>query len=107
MQVVFTSKCHNRRKILKICFCFNIHFAGAHSATAYRKLMGKIELFNKLCYFSLLAIWAILFSSNLPYTYVRYYVLDVGKESFFLFYPTWFVLVVYAINSNEMKLIRR
>lgn len=65
--------------------------AGDHSAVAYRELTEKIELFNKLLCFAITLTLAILYVSVLPYTFVRFYILNLGEDSFDLFYPPWCV----------------
>lgn len=79
---------------------FCVHFVGVHSADAYKDLIGNIELFNKLFCYSLNITYALLLITAAPYTYIRYYILDMGTEAFQLFCPSWFVLCIKR-NRNE------
>lgn len=75
---------------------------GAHSTAAYAELIGKIELFNKVLGFGLFITIALLLLTVAPYTLVRYRMLNMGEESFYLFLPVWFVFR----SMNEFKQIK-
>lgn len=81
----------------KLLCSFNFS-PGMDSLAEYSELMGNIELFNKLWYFALNATCTFCFYSALPYTCIRYFIFDMGKESYYLFYPTWFVF-----TSSKLK----
>lgn len=72
---------------------FFVAFTGAHSKAAYNGLMAKIELFNELLCFGFSLSMAIILLGVIPYTFVRYFIYDMGENSFYLFAPTWFVFV--------------
>lgn len=72
-----------------LLFC--IRLAGVHSAAAYQELTAKIEFFNKCICLAITLTLAILYISVLPFTFVRYYIFNMGEDSFELFYPPWFV----------------
>lgn len=57
----------------------------------YRDANENIERFSKIFAYALSISAIILLLPPLLYTIVNYYVLDTGKESFILFFPTWFV----------------
>lgn len=82
----------------EICIRF---LAGAHSAVAYKDLIEKIELFNKcFCLVGCVTL-ALLFFMLLPYTYVRYYIFNLGVDSFYLFCPsTFFAISSYCYNFS-------
>lgn len=70
----------------------NILFTGTHSVAIYRQIAGKIERFTKgfsgfICAELIFCIFA-----PMPYSIVRYYIYDMGAKSFYLFFPTWFVI---------------
>lgn len=82
---------------------FCILMAGVHSLVAYKTLIGKIELFNKFFCFTLNVSYALLLLTVAPYTYVRYYIFNMGTESFQLFCPAWFVFIPhpsYNLTAN-------
>lgn len=70
-----------------------ILLAGVHSA-AYDILIDKIELFNKCLCFTLIFLIALDHTLPAPYTFIRYYIFNMDKESYFLFCPSWFVLTI-------------
>lgn len=65
---------------------------GTHSSIVYKQASEKIEQFTELFGYALLATGMTLTALPLCYAIVNFYVLGSGKESFFLFFPTWFVL---------------
>lgn len=79
----------NRMELCKKCF-----LTGEDSTVAYRELIEKIELFNKVLCLILCSGGAFCTVTPLPYSFVRYYIFDKGEESFFLFYPSWFVILL-------------
>lgn len=60
--------------------------------------MERIELLNKLFCSAILISIAILYSTPMPYTIVRYHFLDMGSDSFYLFTICWFVYC----TSNQL-----
>lgn len=73
-----------------IVFFFKL--VGTHSSIVYKQASEKIEQFTELFGYALLATGMTLTALPLCYAIVNFYVLGSGKESFFLFFPTWFVL---------------
>lgn len=72
------------------------------STIAYREFVEKIELFNKYFCVAISISVAFCFITPLPYSYLRYFVYDMGEESFFLFAPCWFVhSVLYEIEIHR------
>lgn len=76
---------------------------GVHATLAYRKLIEKIELFTKYFFIVMCVTFVSAVFSALPYTIVRYYVLNMGKNSFYLFAPAWSVFT-NELNHNRMKM---
>lgn len=74
---------------------FFVHLAGAHSTAAYSELISKIELFNKLLSFGMCFTVASLLVAVIPYSVVRYYIFDMGEDSFYLFFRPWFVFIQF------------
>lgn len=68
-------------------------FTGAHSTAAYNEIIEKIELINKILSIGLWISGAIILSTAVPYSFVRYYIFDMGEDSFYLFLPAWFVFL--------------
>lgn len=78
-----------------------VHFTGPHSTDAYKKFIAKIEKFTRFfCIFLSISI-GFLFFSVLPYSLVRYYIFDMGEDSFYLYCPSWFVF--HSIKWNELS----
>lgn len=71
---------------------------GVNSTAAYRKLIGKIELFNEYFWYIMCITLVICTVSSLPYTLVRFFIYDMEEKSFYLSFPCWFVL---TIKLNE------
>lgn len=71
----------------------NVHIlTGVQSTPTYNELIRKIERFSEL-FCSVLVISIVLqYWTSLPNTYVKYYILDMGEDSFILLGPNWFVL---------------
>lgn len=82
-----------------VLFCI----AGTHSTIIYKNANDKIEQITGFFGYALTVTNIILLLPALLYTVVNYYFLDSGKESFFLFFPTWFVLY-NEIFKLKMKL---
>lgn len=91
LQNVSNVRSSSSSNLIELSVAFCVAFAGVHSAVAYQELTGKIELFNKFLCFAITLTLAILYMSVLPYTFFRYYILNMGEDSFELFYPPWFV----------------
>lgn len=70
---------------------FIIRPTGVHSQIEYGKLVEENESYIKFFCSVFCATGAFCLFTALPYTYVRYYVWDLGEKSFYLFYPAWFV----------------
>lgn len=68
-------------------------FTGAQSKAAYNGLMAKMELFNKLLCFLMCFGATNSFLTIASYSFVRYFIFDMGADSFYLFAPSWFVLI--------------
>lgn len=67
---------------------------GVHSTNAYKNANETIERYTKIFTSILFVNTVILLLPPLVYSMVNYYFLDTGKESFFLFFPAWFVLTI-------------
>lgn len=79
---------------------FCVIFAGVNSTNAYEQSIGKIEFFNKFLCFTISFSLVIFFVAVLPYTFARYYIFNMGENSFFLFAPPWFVFTPKEIIKN-------
>lgn len=66
---------------------------GVHSTIAYRELVEKIEQCQKFLCINMCFSFITFHFSPLPYGYVRYYVFNMGEDSFFLFMPIWYVFI--------------
>lgn len=73
-----------------------------------------MELFNKIYCFALnfsVALCGMIYP--LAYSFVRYFIYDMGVESFYFFFPTWFVFnqlcskMIYKKFKNLHFLIAR
>lgn len=90
-------KCTSFGVIYLLFLSYNIYFflnlcaVGMHSTMVYRNTNEKIERFTEFYGYVMIVANIIYTLIPLLYTTVNYYVLDSGKESFFLFSPTWFV----------------
>lgn len=71
-----------------------IHSTGSHSSIVYRELVGKIDLYNKYFCFVMCLGFSCCMLTSLPYSYIRYFIFDMGAESFYLFVPAWCVFVI-------------
>lgn len=81
-----------------VYFCASL--SGIDSAVAYKELIEKIEELNKFfCFVQCITI-ALLFFAVAPYSFVKYYVFNMGKNSFHLFCPSWFV---FTIKFNQLN----
>ena len=66
---------------------------GTYSKIFYMDANDTIEKYTKL-FAQLMFVTTIIFMLlPLLYTIVSYFILDSGEESFFLFFPTWFVFL--------------
>lgn len=63
------------------------------STTNARKLNAQIELLNRWFFIALAATLVSVTTLPLIYTYIKYYVLNAGEASFYLYCPTWFVFI--------------
>lgn len=75
---------------------------GVQSSLAYKELIRKIELFTTVLFSVLSVSIVIVFFTAAPYTFVRYYILNAGEDSFYLFCPSWFVFIT---NWNEINTV--
>lgn len=82
-------------------------FAGTHSKIAYHDVNKKIERLTKI--FGINEISAIIMDvlPALLATIVNYFVLDLGKGSFNLYFFTWFVTNDFFIIKIEMTSERK
>lgn len=71
---------------------------GTQSAADYKELCGKMELFNKVLCVVISSSIVFCMVTPLPYSFVRYYMYDMGEKSFYLFAPAWFVFFIYTIR---------
>lgn len=67
---------------------------GVNSTVLYKEVIGKIEFFNKVFWNAICVEALICICAALPYTYVRYYIYDLGEDSFYLFCPCWYVFTL-------------
>lgn len=68
----------------------------------YRNTNEKIERFTEF-YGCVLGVTDIIYTLiPLIYSIVSYYILDSGRESFFLFSPTW-LLKLIKIDETPLK----
>lgn len=75
-----------------------------NSTNAYIEVIGKIELFNKFVFCVTWGIVGFCVTAPVPYSYARYYIYDAGERSFYLFYPTWFVINKKKINVSHIEI---
>lgn len=66
---------------------------------AYKELNDKIEFFNKFFYVAMITTLIVFFFAVLPLSLVRYYILDMGKDSFYFLARFWFVF----LSQNEVR----
>lgn len=64
---------------------------GFCSAVTYGHLIGKIEQFHECPCNNMCISFAIFLISSPPYSFVRYYIFNMGNEAFQFFLPTRFV----------------
>lgn len=61
---------------------------------AYRAVVVKIERLTEFFACAVFTSIVIFMAFPLIYTIVHFNFLDAGKDSFFVFFPTWFVFAV-------------
>lgn len=88
-------------ELLTISHVSVIYSTGVHSSAAYKELIENLELFNKICCFLIIGSLTVIFLADLPFSYVLYYIFDLGEDSFYLFLPAWFVFIV---NDTPLKM---
>lgn len=89
-----------RRHELHFCI-----FAGVYSTNIYTDANERIEHISKLFAYAVATVVTFATLLPLPYTIVNYYVLDLGMESFILFFPTWFAIVPFIrIQNHQARL---
>lgn len=74
------------------CWVPCIIFAGTHTTIKYNEFNGKIE---KLCEWFCIAMFGTIAFYTIPlliFAIVNYYVFDLADESFYLIFPTMYVL---------------
>lgn len=85
---------------------------GEQSHAEYKEAIEKVEFFNKLIYGAMYISAAFCVFFPLPFIFIRYFVYDMGKNSFVLFVPAWFVYniidsyVIYSIILNKWFCLR-
>lgn len=65
--------------------------SGVQSTAAYRELIEKMEVINKIFFVTVYVWLKFVILSAVPYTAVRFFIYDMGEEQFNFFLPTWFV----------------
>lgn len=78
---------------------------GPHSAIAYKRTVEQIELFTKYFHLLVSVSGALCVCSFVPYTYVRYFIYDMGAESFYLFYLAWFVINLSSFMYSIKRIL--
>lgn len=72
---------------------------GLPAEVVYRDLIEKIDYFQKMFTLAIcITIVGCAFSAPLPYTIFRYFILDMGENSFQLFARAWFVPIRKSIR---------
>lgn len=72
----------------------NVFILGTVSTALYKDTRVKIEKLSELFAHAMFVTSITSMVPSLLYTIVAYYILDLGKESFVVFFPTWFVLTM-------------
>lgn len=80
---------------LSLTVWFIVLIRGEHKVMAYKKLNMKIEQLSQLYFYAILATIICIGLLPLLYTYVSYFILDFGDDSFYLYPPTEFVLIFF------------
>lgn len=89
--------------VFDFCKHFVVCFTGARSTYLYKAANEKIERTSQAFIHFMLVNTTILMLVPLFISVLNFYCLDAGKESFFLFFPTWFVIF---INTNTGRFVR-
>lgn len=105
----FRSQLRDQSKFFSLCTCLKILceifisillIGMEHSTVAYKEIIEKIERFNEFLCFAMCTTVSLFLFTLLPYSFVKYYILNAGHDSFYLFYPTWFVLKMDSMNGS-------
>lgn len=82
-----------RSNLLKYSYMeFNFFFIeGLCSTVAYKDIIGRIERLCELLYYAITATVTFYMLSALLYSYFNYFIMHLDADSFYLFFPTWFV----------------
>lgn len=92
------------RSNLHRIFHFIFYVVGTHLTVVYKNTNETIENITEFFAYALVVSIAIFLLLPLFYTIINYYILDSGKESFFLVFPTWFVSICdEMINLNRLE----
>lgn len=86
--------------ILNQLFEIILFFGGIHSVLIYNETNGKIERFNYFFSNILIISNVVFLLSPLLYSTFNYYVLNLGRGSFLLFCPAWFVIDMVKIRKE-------
>lgn len=65
-----------------------------HSKILYKIANAKIELISKLFAYAMFVNGMMILMPPLLYSIIKYYFLNSGAESFFLFFPAWLVHII-------------
>lgn len=79
---------------------FELFCARVYSQKTYKELIAKIELYNKGFCFVMCISGSLVILTAIPYTIVRYYILNMGEESFYLFLPAWSILILLKMECT-------
>lgn len=77
-----------------VLYKYILRVSGTHSSNVYKSTNNKIERSIEIFAHAMYTTVVIIMLPSLLYTVVNFYLLDAGRESFFLFYPTWFVFTI-------------
>lgn len=78
---------------------FFVFLIGPHAIAEYDETSGNIERLHKFLFFALSMTVLLVFFTAAPYSFVRYYIFDMGPDSFYLFAPSWSVLIYVQQNK--------
>lgn len=80
-------------------FFLNFFGTGTHSTIIYKMTSKRIEEFTEFFTYALFITIIIPLVFAVIYSFFCYYGLDLKEESFYLFYPTWFVWKIDQFNA--------
>lgn len=78
---------------------------GKQSIPVYKKWVGEIEFIHKFIFFTFCVAIFTCVCAPAPYSLAQYYFSDMGEDSFFLGWSSWFVFIIEWNALIQLNLI--